>query len=187
VRNVERRLEIATNPAAAAGRPAGLYGNRFAAATAEVVRRAARRVDPPTFSNIIAMAAPSGGVGEYTTGDIRAILKTAVTAFAAARVESTDTDAESARSVVVHTGFWGCGAFGGNRKLMVALQALAARAAGIDRLVLHAGDHSGVDDAGRGLDVAESIASKCGPRAPVQDVVERCAMLGYRWGVSDGN
>jgi len=188
VRNVERRLAIATTPDAAAGRPAGLYGNRFGAAPAEVVRRAARRVDPPAFSNIIAMAAPSGGVGEYTTGDVRAILKTAVTAFGAARVESIDTDSntDSARTVV-HTGFWGCGAFGGNRKLMVALQALAARAGGVHRLVLHAGDRSGIDHAGRGLDVAEAIASKCGPRAPVEDVVERCAMLGYRWGVSDGN
>jgi hypothetical protein len=187
VRNVERRLEIATDPDAAAGRPAGLYGNRFGAAPAEVVRKAARRVDPPAFSNIIAIAAPAGGAGEYTTGDIRAILKTAVTAFGAARVESIDTDTDTPRTVVVHTGFWGCGAFGGNRKLMVALQALAARAAGVDRLVLHAGDRSGIDDAGRGLDVAESIASKCGSRAPVEDVVERCAMLGYRWGVSDGN
>ena len=38
------------------------------------------------------------------------------------------------------------------------------------RLVVHAGDRSGIDDAGRGLDVAESIASKCGPRAPVQPI-----------------
>src|SRR4051812_8674061 len=43
VRNVERRLEIATNADAAAGRPIGIYGNRFEAAPFEVIRRATRR------------------------------------------------------------------------------------------------------------------------------------------------
>ena len=186
VRNVERRLEIDTRPDPAAGRPAGLYGNRFGAATADVVRRAARRVDPPAYSNIIAMAAPAGGRGDYLPGDVRAILKTAITAFSAARAESGDGGV-APRATVIHTGFWGCGAFGGNRKLMIALQSLAARAAGVDRLVLHAGDAGGVDDATRGLEVGGSVAGKCGPRAGFHDVVERCAMLGYRWGVSDGN
>jgi hypothetical protein len=64
VRNVERRIEVATSPDAAAGRPHGIYGNRFAAAPLDVIRRATRRIDPPTHSNIIAVAAPAGGRGE---------------------------------------------------------------------------------------------------------------------------
>jgi hypothetical protein len=186
VRNVERRLAIATGADAAAGRPAGLYGNRFAAAPLDVIRRATRRVDPPTHSNIIAMAAPSGGRGDYTEREIESIFTTAYTAFAAARQESL-SPASGPPEAVVHTGFWGCGAFGGNRKLMVALQALVARATQIRHLVVHAGDAAGVDEAQRGLDVAESIAARCGATCPLDTVVGRAVILGYRWGVSDGN
>jgi hypothetical protein len=186
VRNVERRLGIATHPDPAAGRPLGLYGNRFMAAPIEAVRRAVRRVDPPTYSNILAMAAPAGGRGEYTEREISLIFNTAYTAFAAARQESPP-DGGAETEVVIHSGFWGCGAFGGNRRLMVALQALAGRAAGIDRLVLHAGDASGAEEARRGLDVAEGLASRCGGSCTREMLVGRAVILGYRWGVSDGN
>lgn len=181
VRQVERRIMVATNPDAAAGRPLGLYGNRFAMAPIESIRRATHRVDPPTLSNIIAIAAPAGGHGDYTEREIALIFATAFTAFDAARGESPGHRA------IVHTGFWGCGAFGGNRRLMIALQALAARAAGIARLVLHAGDAAGADEAQRGLDVADALASRCGDTCSLDKLVGRTALLGYRWGVSDGN
>jgi hypothetical protein len=187
VRNVERRIEVSTNPDASAGRPLGLYGNRFAAAAWDAVRRAARRIEPPTRSNIIAMAAPSGGRGEYSESEIESIFATALTAFAAARDESIRALGPSCRTIV-HSGFWGCGAFGGNRKLMTALQALAARAAKNEHLILHAGNTPGdIEDANRGLEVADSLASRCGTSCSLGDLVGRCAMLAYRWGVSDGN
>ncbi len=185
VRNVERRIEVATNPDPAAGRPSGLYGNRFAAASADAVRRATRRIDPPTCSNIIAMAAPSGGCGDYTESDIDYIFSTAYTAFTAAARESTRQNDSAA--VIIHTGFWGCGAFGGNRRLMIALQALAARTANITKLVLHAGDDAGVEEARIGLDVADTLASRCGPTCSLDTIIGRSVILAYRWGVSDGN
>ena len=144
-----------------------------------------RHLNPPTQSNIIAMAAPTGS-GEYTESDIVAIFSTAATAFAAARIESDRLDG-AAPQTIVHSGFWGCGAFGGNRRLMIALQILAARASGIDCLVLHAGDARGAEDAHWGLDVAEMLASRCGQRFSFDTLIGRCVMLGYRWGVSDGN
>jgi hypothetical protein len=186
VRNVERRIEVSTNPDAAAGRPAGLYGNRFAAAPLEAIRRATRRVEPPTYSNIIAMAAPSGGRGDYTEREIEYVFTTAYTAFVAAAQESSSIDGTS-RPTIVQSGFWGCGAFGGNRRLMVAMQALAARAAGVSRLIIHAGDGGGADEAARGLEVAESLALRCGPSCTLDKIVGRSVMLAYRWGVSDGN
>lgn len=185
VTGAERRLANATHPDAASGRPAGIYGNRFADAPLEVVRRATRRLDPPTQSNIVAMAAPTGS-GEYTEADIVAIFSTAATAFAAARSES-DRLRGGAYRTVIHSGFWGCGAFGGNRRVMIALQILAARAAGIDGLVLHAGDSAGAEEARRGLDVAEILATGCGTRCSFDTLVGQDVMLGYRWGVSDGN
>jgi hypothetical protein len=183
VRNVERRIELRTDADAAAGRPRGLYGNRFAAAPLEVVLRATRRIEPFTMSNIIAMAAPSGGRGDYTEREIEVVFATALTAFATARSES----AAIASNTIVHSGFWGCGAFGGNRRLMVALQALAARAAGIAKLVLHCGDRAGAEEAAGGLDVADTLASRCGKSCSLDKLVGRGAMLAYRWGVSDGN
>lgn len=184
VRNVERRIAVSTDADAAAGRPASLYGNRFAAAPLDAIRRATGRVNPPTFSNIISMAAPSGGRGDYTEHQTDYVFATAYTAFAAAVLEAARADGAQA---VVHSGFWGCGAFGGNRRLMIALQALAARAANVRRLVLHAGDSAGADEAARGLDVADSLALRCGSPCPPDNLVGRSVMLAYRWGVSDGN
>ncbi|MEX0774746.1 MAG: hypothetical protein WD042_03420 [Phycisphaeraceae bacterium] len=186
VRNVERRLVVLTDANASAGRPLGLYGNRFARATLDVVRRATRKIDPPTYTNFIAMAAPFGGRGDYTEREIELVFTTAYTAFAAARQESVLANAPQAETVL-HTGFWGCGAFGGNRKLMIALQALAARAAAIDRVVVHAGDAAGAVEAQTGLDVAESLAVRCGTSCTLDTMVGQAVMLGCRWGVSDGN
>lgn len=183
VQNVERRISVATNPDANAGRRAGLYGNRFAEAPLDAVRRATKVLTPPTKSNIIAMAAPAGGHGDYTEREIRYVFETAFTGFSA----SVDETARAGRRAIIHTGFWGCGAFGGNRRLMIALQALAARAAGVNRMVFHAGDTSGVEDAQRGLDVAETVAERCGNPSALASIVDRCATFGYQWGWSDGN
>jgi hypothetical protein len=186
VRNVERLIEVTTNADASAGRPSGLYGNRFATAPLEVVRRAARRVEPPTYSNIIAMSAPWGGRGEYTGREIEYVFAAAYTGFAAASRESGRTRGPVAQTIV-HSGFWGCGAFGGNRRLMIALQALAARAAKVSRLVLHAGDSAGVEEARAGLEVADGLASRCGSTCSLDAIVDRVVELAYRWGVGDGN
>ena len=181
VRNVPRRLAVSTDVDAAAGRPNGLYGNQFARAPWDAVRRATRVIDPPTVTNLIAMAAPSGGRGDYSAADIACVFATAHTAFAAAVAESGGSP------VVVHSGFWGCGAFGGNRRLMIALQSLAARSAGVTRLVLHAGDAAGSDVVAYGLSTADTLVARCGSPTTVRELVERAEMLACRWGVSDGN
>ena len=179
IRGVERRLAIETRPTADC--PGGLYGNRFAAAPWSAVERATRRIDPPTFTHLIAIAAPAGGSGAYAGSEIAAIFANACTGFAAAVAESAGAP------TVVHTGFWGCGAFGGDRLLMIALQTLAARAAGVGTLVLHAGDPAGAADAQRGLDAANRVIARCGPSPSIATLIEACAALDRRWGLSDGN
>ena len=183
---VERRIEVQTNVDRAAGRPNGLYGNRFAAASLDTIRRATRKIEPAAISNLIAIAAPAYGRGEYQPGQIEYVLETAFTAFAAARNETLRFLGPAAQTTI-HTGFWGCGAFGGNRRLMIALQSLSARAAGIDRVVYHAGDDAGVLDVRRGLEVADTLAAKCGPACDLGTLIDRCVLLGFEWGVSDGN
>lgn len=82
-------------------------------------------------------------------GTINQILGTAFAAFRAIVIEAGEKE-----TVVIHSGmhdrllrnspyidlflgFWGCGAYGGNKVLMLLLQMLAASLAGISRLVLH--------------------------------------------------
>ena len=77
------------------------------------------------------MAAPACGNGDYTEQEIAYVLNAAFTGFSAARRESKRFAGASSRAVI-HTGFWGCGAFGGNRALMTILQAMAADLAGVD-------------------------------------------------------
>jgi hypothetical protein len=190
VAGVERRCAIATAPDRDAGRPLGLYGNRFAAAPAEVVRAAVRVIDPPTRTNLIAIAAPNGGLGRYQLDELRRVAVTAYTGFAAAAAESHRM--WPGAPVEIRTGFWGCGAFGGNRRAMALLQLLAARLAGVDRVRFYAADRHGQDDLRAAVaDLAQvhGSAGSGGPGgAPATDaVLERVAGLGYEWGVSDGN
>jgi hypothetical protein len=182
VRGVERRVRIDTTPDAGQGRPDGLYGNRFGDADVETIQRATNAIDPPTITNLIAMAAPHGGVGPYRWDDINAVLTTAYTGFRAAVIESTSAG-EPAANVVIHTGFWGCGAFGGNRTMMVMLQLLAAHLAGVHRFVFHAVEPLGADQAEEAVEILDRQL----PVRQVTDIVRRIQGLSLAWGESDGN
>lgn len=190
VTGAERRVRLETDPDPAAGRPAGLYGHRFRAASAEVVRRATIRLDPPSRTNVLAIAAPAYGSGRYRPEEIEQILVTAFSGFRAAVFESARVapsvpggspgDAPGRPPVVVHTGYWGCGAFGGNRELMALLQIAAAGLAGLDGLVFHTGSggHAPVEAAiGRLRELAPGSTG---------DFIAAVAEIGYAWGVSNG-
>mgnify|MGYP000138550059 CR=1 FL=1 len=181
VTGVERRLAVATEPDAERGRPRGLYGNAFAAAPVEAVLAATRRIEPPTITNLIAMAAPRPGSGTYRAEEITDVLVTASTGFRAAALESARLRPQG--PVVVHSGFWGCGAFGGNRTLMVTLQAIAAAMAGLTRLVLHIGGPEGEEPVAQ----ARELLTELRPVSRVSDLVGRLVARGFPWGLSDGN
>jgi hypothetical protein len=153
VKNVERRCALA-----------GLYGNAFAAASVDNVRSALSLVRPPTHTNLIAIAAPVGS-GVYSRRELELILSTAYTGFAAAVNEGASE---------IRTGFWGCGAFGGNRVVMTAMQLYAAQLAGVARVRFYA-----FDDAGRADAVAG--AALCSDR-----VIDAIRERELRWGVGNG-
>jgi hypothetical protein len=159
--------------------PLGLYGNRFARAPLPDVLAATRELEPPTLTNLVALAAPSGGQGRYTTLQLEWILAAAYTAFSAVHTCS------SSEPTTLHTGFWGCGAFGGHRTLMALLQLLAAGAAGIDRVVFHS--FSGHDQ--QHLAVAQRHLEQLSARLDDDPSSWIVAVhgLGFEWGVSDGN
>ena len=162
-----------------------LYGNNFARAKAEMVRKATRALNPPSKTNIIAMAAPMGGYGRYSLEEIIYIVKTAYTGFRAAHLESARQPGKSPE-VVVHPGFWGCGVFGGNKVLMTMLQFLAADLAGVDKLVFHTLNPQGTEAFSRAKNLYEEIAAGR-EKLKVDKVLHRVEELGFEWGVGDGN
>lgn len=182
ITGVQRRCAINTQPDPAAGHPQGLYGNAFGRATEEQVRAATRALIPPTISHILAMAAPDGGSGEYRREEILDVLTTAFTGFLAAQTESRRLAGGEAQAVI-HTGFWGCGAFGGNRSLMTILQALAADLAGVD-VVFWASDRSGVEIATDARRWYEQVRAGY---PMVDSLVNRLVEEKFYWGISDGN
>lgn len=181
VMGAERRVRISTGADAGEGRPYGIYGNAFASASMDVVRRATTVIDPPTRSNILAIAAPACGSGGYTTMTIQRVLETAYTGFRAAVAESRRASGAAVRTAI-HTGFWGCGAFGGNRTLMTMLQGLAAAMAGVDRVDLHTVTAEGVGSAHEAVRLLSGELPE-----EVDAVIGRITGMGFRWGVSDGN
>jgi hypothetical protein len=185
VLGVERRCRVATDPNTSEGRPHGLYGNAFARADAETIKRATIRIDPPTLTNLISMASLAVCYGRYRVDEIEYVLRTAYTAFRAAVMESTRSRGTES-PVAVHTGFWGCGAFGGHRVLMTILQIIAAEMAGMDRIVFHTGDSSGdaaIDEARQLFE--EDLVN--GSPVSVRALMTRIESIGFEWGVSDGN
>jgi hypothetical protein len=169
VMGAERRVRIETAPGAGRGGPSWLYGMAFARATADAVREATTRIDPPTISNIIAIVAPYGGRGRYQREQIGLAIGTAYSGFRAAVLESRRTAGPDAL-VAIHSGFWGCGAFGGNRVMMTLLQ-------------FHVGDPSGRTSVERARALAPDLASA----TSATELVARAEALGLVWGGSDRN
>jgi hypothetical protein len=162
-----------------------IYGRAFGSAPEASIRRATCRLVPPTVSNILAMAAPSCGSGIYDRDVIERVLCTACTAFGAA-VSETRRLAGAGSRTVIHTGHWGCGAFGGNRELMATLQVLAAALTSCDALVFHAGDAKGVLDFQRSERLVHGLRIVL-DKGSTREVTHRLAEMKFRWGVSDGN
>ena len=162
-----------------------LYGNRFAVSSDRAVRQAVEVFAHPTVSNLIAIAAPaSHGGGPYWRAQLEAILRTAFTGFAAAMVVSTQ---EWPGAIVeIRTGFWGCGAFGGNRRAMTLLQVLAARLAGVHRVRFFTFDARGQDDFAAGVADLQSVLSEERGAVELPAIIDRIEDLDYEWGASDG-
>lgn len=180
VSGVERRVHLDTTPKRQT--PSGLYGNYFARADKAAVRRAAERIEPPTISNIVALEAPACGSGTYGAHQIEGILATAFAGFRAARLETERVlRASSEVRAVVHTGWWGCGAYGGNRELMALLQLVAAELAGVE-LVFYCVTDEGSETLAEVVREYERLPAK----GAMSVIINRILANEYEWGESDG-
>jgi hypothetical protein len=178
----ERRGALDTAPARE--RPQGLYGNAFAGAPTAQVLAALTVLEPPQVSNIVAIEAPAYGSGPYHREEVELILCTAYSGFRAAVLETRRAVATTAPTsrTVIHTGFWGAGAYGGDHELMALLQLLAAELAGVDELVFY----TARDDGPEALDEARRRYEALPSGASAEELVRRVLALGYVWGVSNG-
>ena len=162
-----------------------IYGARFARADEGAIRKSVRPIEPPTLSNILAIEAPiSSGNKVYDRAEVEGALRTAFSGFRAAVLSSVDA-VKAGKPIVLHTGNWGCGAYGGNRQLMLSIQMMAARLAGIAELVIYGGADSN-DDVGV-FDAELSRRFKFKPGVAVSRVVDRLVAAGFQWGTPDGN
>eukprot|EP01124_Arcella_intermedia_P009560 TRINITY_DN16238_c0_g1_i3.p1 TRINITY_DN16238_c0_g1~~TRINITY_DN16238_c0_g1_i3.p1 ORF type:complete len:460 (-),score=108.76 TRINITY_DN16238_c0_g1_i3:53-1432(-) len=179
IKNVDRLCSIATNPSKEEGRPDGLYGKHFEKASKETIERATQLLDPPTKTNLICMAALPPRSGYYTFDQIDYLFKTALTAFTAAKSEANK------ENVVIETGNWGCGAFGGRIELMALVQILAASASGIHKLIYHSGDARGT----KAFQIAQKIATQIISSVPtlkINDIIDKMVSMKFLWGMSNG-
>jgi hypothetical protein len=185
---VERRFNISTDNNSEEERPHGLYGKRFMGASQKAIELATVCLIPPTFSNIIAISALSPRRGKYTRSQITKLFTTVYTGFMAARIESNQSPfiaTSKPPRVIIHTGNWGCGAFGGNPTLIALIQLLAAKCAGIDLLVYH--PLSNEKQYNHALKIITEELGEIMRNKGVMAALIQLEACGYEWGVSDGN
>ena len=181
VTGIERRLSVDTTPNA--DRPSGLYGKQFHYASQQQIKAATTVFNAPSKSNLIAIEAPPYGVGFYSEMQIAYILRTALAGFAAARDETLVS--LDATDICIQTGFWGCGAYGGNRVLMTFLQIAAADLAGVGQIVFHVGDSGGEIAFDEALTTYSSF--RLDPAMSTPSLIQALVECRYEWGASDGN
>ena len=181
VTGVERRLSVDTNPNA--DRPHGLYGKQFKHASPEQIKAATTVLNTPSKSNLVAIEAPAFGRGTYKANEIAFILRTALAGFSAASDESHAV--LGATDICIHTGFWGCGAYGGNRVLMTFLQLAAADLAGVGQIAFYVGDAAGEIAFDEAVKTYRSF--RLDPAMSTASMIQALVECRYTWGASDGN
>jgi hypothetical protein len=182
VEGVERRCCFAAS-VTSGDRVVPLYGWRFAAAAQADVLAAVEVFGTPRRSNVVAIAAPAYGVGPYTLEQVWAVLSGCAAGFRACEQEAAAIGARA----VINTGFWGCGAFGGNRVVMVALQILAACAAGVGALRLFSMDAGGLPAVAAAQSLVHEVMDPRRDEVSAAEVAERIVARRLAWGESDGN
>ncbi|EAR83865.2 poly (ADP-ribose) glycohydrolase (macronuclear) [Tetrahymena thermophila SB210] len=167
----------------------GIYGNNFAKASLDYIDRMSQQIinDKP-LTNFIAMAALGYGSGTYQTYEIEFLFQTAKNSFSLAKELSGDMEVE------LHTGNWGCGAFGNNRQLIASIQLFAAHLSGIENIVYHTFDEQGKKGFEQGKKIYENFLrdikiNNCeSPNFQLdQQFIMYLSKQNFQWGYSDGN
>lgn len=159
-----------------------IYGARFARSDDALIRESVQPAEKLTSSTILAIEAPiSSGNRIYTRPEIEKALRTAFSGFRAFILSTAPID----KPTVLHTGNWGCGAYGGNRQLMISIQIMAASLAGISKVVFYCG----ADSTDSIAEFESQLKRRFGLRPGVKltKVVDRLVAAAFPWGMPDGN
>jgi hypothetical protein len=166
--------------------PDGLYGWRFERAEPRQLLGATSTLHEATLSNLLCVAAPYPEKGPYRHETIAHILATATAGYRALIDETRRIWGNEVRSSVT-TGYWGCGAFGGNRVLMSLLQLISARLAGLDRLVFCTVTTDGLEPHNQARQMLEARVSDWSRASSLNEVIAELTERAFMWGRSDGN
>ncbi|CAF3459774.1 unnamed protein product [Rotaria socialis] len=164
-----------------------IYGNAFAHATLEQLRSAFQSNYPSQVVNLIAIEAPSHGEGCYTDDQISYIVANCYASFKAAQILAPKTHAmnlHTSRSsdrnlsykdanhfhTIIHTGWWGCGAYGNNRQMMIITQMLAAHWAQINKIIFHTQNNEHANDIANAKEIFENLKSQQQAKAVIDAI-----------------
>ncbi len=179
IENVPYWIKVNTNPVLKDGTSVNIYGRNFSHADSKAIKAAITLLQKEETNNIIAIAAPSSGNGHdpYTKGQISTIVKTLLVAFGAA----AKLTAESKRKdCIIHTGNWGCGAFGNDKELIYAAQIFCASVTGVKKLVFH-----GISE--EDAKIMEIANQKVFAMEDGISIIDYLYEQGYCWHFGDGN
>jgi hypothetical protein len=168
-----------------------VYGNAFAKASERQLIQACQYLPHPQTVNLIAIEAPSHGRGSYTREQVDYILVTCYVGFKAAQILANKTHALNTRQqrsasnrggnsrlrTIIHTGWWGCGAYGNNRQMMILTQILAAYWAQVDEIIFH----TQTNDYQRDIDAARGLVEKMLKEKRIEDVIDQIVRLNLQW------
>ncbi|CAF2511735.1 unnamed protein product [Rotaria sp. Silwood2] len=181
ISNTERVINMDTNK---------VYGNAFAKATERQLIQACVYLSQPQTVNLIAIEAPSHGRGSYTREQVNYIITTCYVGFKAAQLLAYKTHAlntkhqrSSSRSgkngfrTKIHTGWWGCGAYGNNRQMMILTQMLAAYWAQVEEIIFH----TQTNEYDKDINAAREIVEKLLLEKNVDRAIDEIVKLNLQW------
>jgi hypothetical protein len=165
-----------------------VYGNAFAKASERQLIQACKYLSKPQTVNLIAIEAPSHGRGVYTREQVEYILVTCYVGFKAAQVLANKTYAlnnKNQRSAtrggnfrtIIHTGWWGCGAYGNNRQMMILTQILAAYWTQVDEIIFH----TQTNEHQRDISAAQALVEKMLKEKRIDTVIDQILGLNFQW------
>ena len=151
IENVPYWIQVNTNPVLKNGKTANIYGRNFSIASKyaesetesedkliarEIFSRAFTLIEREEKHNILAMTAPNSGYGNdlYTEQELILLLTCLLVGFGGA---AKCTSESKKKECVIHTGNWGCGAFGNDKELVYLMQMFCASVTGISKIVFH--------------------------------------------------
>merc|ERR1712154_653320 len=94
------------------------------------------------------------------------------------------------KQIIVHSGNWGCGAFGGNIEVHTMIQVVSAVAAGVDMMYYHSVDKKSMKKAKAGCKMLlKELYPKCKDKTGGLNTKKFVAELlkkEYKWGTPNG-